>query len=154
VGACALRSLPPLPGPLRPRGRRGSQASVIATRSISIKKSGWDRRTRHRHGPGRRFRNATLLPCRLRTRISTASSATSMRPYAAEYPTPGWVIFQSATLGQFCIGGNKRLTMPEKSPGEHSGSKRASSLAGSPVIAKSAKRQISALPRNDQERNR
>jgi hypothetical protein len=23
-----------------------------------------------------------------------------------EYPTSGWVNFQSATLGQFCIGGN------------------------------------------------
>jgi hypothetical protein len=25
-----------------------------------------------------------------------------------EYPTSGWVNFQSATLGQFCIGGNSR----------------------------------------------
>src|SRR5579863_4520883 len=47
-----------------------------------------------------------LLPCRLKTRISTASSATNMRPSAAEYPTSGWVNFQSATLGQFCIGTN------------------------------------------------
>jgi len=28
-----------------------------------------------------------------------------MRSSAAEYPTPGWVSFQSATLGQFCTGG-------------------------------------------------
>ena len=47
-----------------------------------------------------------LLPCRLKIRISTASSATSMRPSTAEYPTLGWVMFQSATLGQFRIGGN------------------------------------------------
>ncbi len=46
MGACALRSPPALPGPLRPRGQRGGQASAIATRSISIKKSGWDRRGR------------------------------------------------------------------------------------------------------------
>jgi hypothetical protein len=39
------------------------------------------------------------------TRISTASSATNMRSSALEYPTSGWVNFQSATLGQFCIGG-------------------------------------------------
>ena len=42
-----------------------------------------------------------LLPCLLKTRISTASSATSMRPSAAEYPTPGWVSFQSATRISF-----------------------------------------------------
>ncbi|MGA7617857.1 hypothetical protein, partial [Candidatus Binatus sp.] len=42
----------------------------------------------------------------LKTRISTASSATNMRASALEYPTPGWINFQSATLGQFCIGGN------------------------------------------------
>src|SRR5208337_4511819 len=47
-----------------------------------------------------------LLPCRLKTRISTASSATSIRSSASEYPTLGWVNFQSAILGQFCIGGN------------------------------------------------
>jgi hypothetical protein len=47
-----------------------------------------------------------LLPCRLKTRISTASSATNMRPSAWEYPTSRWVNFQSATLGQFSIGGN------------------------------------------------
>ena len=29
-----------------------------------------------------------------------------MRPSAWEYPTSGWVIFQSATLGQFCTGTN------------------------------------------------
>jgi len=29
-----------------------------------------------------------------------------MRPSTWEYPTPWWVSFQSATLGQFCIGGN------------------------------------------------
>src|SRR5579875_4229943 len=52
-----------------------------------------------------------LLPCRLKTRISTASSATSMRPSRSEYPTPGWVSFQSATLGQFCIGTNKLLSL-------------------------------------------
>src|SRR5262249_27602832 len=40
-----------------------------------------------------------LLPCRLKTRISTASSATSMRPSASEYPTLGWVNFQSAIPG-------------------------------------------------------
>src|SRR5579875_1102023 len=51
-----------------------------------------------------------LLPCRLKTRISTASSATSMRPSRSEYPTPGWVSFQSATLGQFCIGTNTEIT--------------------------------------------
>src|SRR5258708_38581736 len=55
-----------------------------------------------------------LLPCRFKTRISTASSATSMRPSAWEYPTPGWVNFQSATLGQFCIGGNNVLRGREK----------------------------------------
>src|ERR1700722_18573922 len=42
-----------------------------------------------------------LLPCLLKTRISTASSATSMRPSTAEYPTPGWVSFQSATRISF-----------------------------------------------------
>ena len=42
-----------------------------------------------------------LFPCRLKTRISTASSATNMRPSAAEYPTPGWVSFQSATRISF-----------------------------------------------------
>jgi len=51
----------------------------------------------------------TLLPCLLKTRISTVSSTTNMRPSAAEYPTPGWVNFQSAILGQFCIGGNTML---------------------------------------------
>ncbi len=45
-----------------------------------------------------------LFPCRLKTRISTASSATNMRPSAAEYLTSGWVSFQSATLGQICTG--------------------------------------------------
>jgi len=34
-----------------------------------------------------------LLPCRLRTRISTASSATNMRPSAAEYPRRGGSVF-------------------------------------------------------------
>jgi hypothetical protein len=47
-----------------------------------------------------------LLPCRLKTRISTASSVTNMWASASEYPTSGWVIFQSATLGQFYIGTN------------------------------------------------
>ena len=42
-----------------------------------------------------------LLPCLLKTRISTASSATNMRPSAAEYPTLGWVSFQSATRVSF-----------------------------------------------------
>jgi hypothetical protein len=32
-----------------------------------------------------------LLPCRLKTRISTASSATNMRSSAMEYPTSGIV---------------------------------------------------------------
>jgi hypothetical protein len=33
-----------------------------------------------------------------------------MRPSAtAEYPTPGWVSFQSATQGQLCIGGYNGL---------------------------------------------
>src|SRR5580704_15190844 len=38
-----------------------------------------------------------LLPCLLKTRISTASSATNMRSSAAEYPTPGWVSFRDRT---------------------------------------------------------
>jgi hypothetical protein len=33
-------------------------------------------------------------------------STTSMRSSVVEYPTPGWVNFQSATLGQFSTGGN------------------------------------------------
>src|SRR5262249_52471046 len=45
----------------------------------------------------------TLFPCRLRTRISTASSATSMRPSHPEYPTPGWVSFQLATRVSFAL---------------------------------------------------
>ena len=52
-----------------------------------------------------------LLPCRLKTQISTASSATNMRPSALEYPTSGWVIFQSAALGQFCTGTNYVKTL-------------------------------------------
>jgi Mg/Co/Ni transporter MgtE len=52
-----------------------------------------------------------LLPCLLKTRISTASSATSIRSSVAEYPTPAWVSFQSATLGQFRIGGHIIRTM-------------------------------------------
>src|SRR5450755_1165229 len=42
-----------------------------------------------------------LLPCLFKTRISTVSSATNMRPSAAEYPTPAWVSFQSATRVSF-----------------------------------------------------
>ena len=42
-----------------------------------------------------------LLPCLLKTRISTAPSATSMRTSIAEYPTPAWVSFQSATRVSF-----------------------------------------------------
>jgi hypothetical protein len=34
-----------------------------------------------------------------------------MRPSRSEYPTPGWVSFQSATLGQFCIGTNNRIDL-------------------------------------------
>jgi len=34
-----------------------------------------------------------------------------MRASASEYPTPGWINFQSATLGQFCIGGNRRKSI-------------------------------------------
>src|SRR5262249_6849259 len=44
-----------------------------------------------------------LFPCRLRTRISTASSATSMRPSHQEYPMPGWVGFQLATRVSFAL---------------------------------------------------
>jgi len=56
-----------------------------------------------------------LLPCGLKTRISTASSATNMRLSAWESLTSGWVSFQSATLGQFCIGGNKgKVTRRER----------------------------------------
>jgi len=39
----------------------------------------------------------------LKTRISTASSATNMRSSAVEYPTPGWVSFQSATRVSFAL---------------------------------------------------
>jgi hypothetical protein len=45
-----------------------------------------------------------LLPCRLKTRISTVSTVTNVRLSVAEYPAPGWVNFQSATLAQFCPG--------------------------------------------------
>lgn len=57
-----------------------------------------------------------LFPCRLKTQISTASSATNMRPSAWEYPTPGWVNFQLATPGQFCIGGNTHSLDPTIRP--------------------------------------
>src|SRR5580698_5111805 len=41
-----------------------------------------------------------LLPCRLKTRISTASSATNMRSSAMEYPTSGIVWSAPAVVGK------------------------------------------------------
>src|SRR5215467_10299482 len=57
-----------------------------------------------------------LLPCRLKTRISTASSATNMRPSRRKYPMPGWVIFQPATPGQFPTGGDSTTTLRAARP--------------------------------------
>src|SRR6516225_9263072 len=42
-----------------------------------------------------------LLPCRLKTRISTASSTTNMALPPWGYSTSGWVNFQSATWVSF-----------------------------------------------------
>src|SRR5690242_12901988 len=50
-----------------------------------------------------------LLPCRLRTRVSTACSATSMRPSEQEYLTPGWIRFTLTTLGQNYIDAHTGL---------------------------------------------
>jgi hypothetical protein len=60
------------------------------------------RRTVFRDAPNLRAISRMLFPCRFRTRISTAFSATSMRaPAATEYPMPGWVNFQPATRISF-----------------------------------------------------
>src|SRR5580700_5300284 len=99
--------------PLRPRGRRGSQASVIATRSISIKKSEWDRRVTPIMGAGRRM----LAGLRPLGALSLSPRFAGLRQRRAVIVTHPHISFAPAFVGGALRPGLRPLHRRARQPG-------------------------------------